>query len=68
LKYAEAERLYKRAMEIFEKALWPERPEVATILENYAALLRETNCEDEAVKLEARAKAIRDKQSNQNPK
>ena len=55
-------------MEIFEKALWPESPEVATILENYATLLRETNREDEAVKLEARAKAIRDKQSNQNPK
>ena len=33
---------------------------MATALENYAALLRETDRDDEAVKLEARAKAIRE--------
>ena len=68
MKYAEAERLYKRAMEIFENAMWPERPEVATTLNNYAALPHETNRKDEAVKQEAGAKAIRDKQAKQNPK
>ena len=54
--------------EIFEKALWPESPEMATILENYAALLQETNREDEAAKIEDRAKAIGDRQSKQNSK
>ena len=55
-------------MEIFENAMWPERPEVATTLNNYAALPHETNRKDEAVKQEAGAKAIRDKQAKQNPK
>ncbi len=39
--YAEAEPLYQRSLAIWEKALGTERPEVATGLENYAALLRE---------------------------
>ncbi len=41
----------------------PEQPHVATGLENYAALLRNTGRNDEAAKLEARAKAIRAKHS-----
>ena len=60
-RYAEAEPLYKRALAIREKALGPEHPDVATSLENYAALLRETARVDEAERLEARAKAIRAK-------
>ena len=40
----------------------PEHPNVAPILENYAALLREMDREDEAEEMEARAKAIRAKQ------
>ncbi len=59
--YAEAEPLYKRALAIWEKALGPEHPDVATSLENYAALLRETGRADEAAEMEARAKAIRAK-------
>ena len=35
---------------------------MAPILENYAALLREMDREDEAEEMEARAKAIRAKQ------
>ncbi len=58
-KYAEAEPLYQRALGIVEKALGPEHPHVAQSLENYAALLRKTGRDDEAVKLEARARAIR---------
>jgi hypothetical protein len=40
-------------------ALGPEHPDVATTLENYAALLRQTARADEAERMEARAKAIR---------
>ncbi len=60
-KYAEAEPLYQRALAIVEKALGPEHPHVATSLENYAALLRQTARADEAERMEARAKAIRAK-------
>ena len=63
---AEAEPHYKRALAIIEKALGPEHPDVAQSLENYAALLRKTGRDDEAVKLEARAKAIRAKRAERN--
>ncbi len=61
-KYTEAEPLYKRSLAIWENALGPEHPDVATSLENYAALLRETARADEAERMEARAKAIHAKQ------
>ncbi len=57
-KYADAEPLYKRSIELDEKALGPNHPDVATLLGNYAALLRKTNRNAEAEKLEARQKAI----------
>ena len=66
-RYAEAEPFYKRALAIKEKALGPAHPHVATSLENYAALLHKTGRDDEAVKLEARAKAIRARHAEQNP-
>ena len=53
--------LYRRSLAIAEKALGPEHPDVATSLENYAALLRQTGRADEAETMEARAKAIRAK-------
>ena len=56
-----AEPLYKQALEMTKKALGPDHPDVATVLENYAELLRKTNREDEAVKLEKEAQAIRNK-------
>ena len=59
--YAEAEALLKSALAIAENALAPEHPDVALILENYAVLLRETDREAEAVEMEARTKAIRDR-------
>ena len=49
------------ALAIVEKALAPEHPDVALILENYTALLRETDREAEVVEMEARAKAIRER-------
>ena len=58
---AEAAPPHQRALTIREKALGPEHPDVATILENYSALLRETGRANEAERMEARAKAIRAK-------
>ncbi len=57
----EAEPLYQRSLATYEKVLGPEHPTVATSLENYAALLRQTARADEAERMEARAKAIRAK-------
>jgi hypothetical protein len=51
----EAERLYRRALEIGEKALGPEHPNVAIRLSNLAGLLRETNRLGEAEPLYRRA-------------
>ncbi len=63
----EAEPLYERSLAIREKALGPEHPNVAGSLENYSALLSETGRGSEAVKLEARARAIRAKHAKENP-
>ncbi|MEE9597656.1 MAG: tetratricopeptide repeat protein [Acidiferrobacterales bacterium] len=60
--YAEAEPLIKRALVTQEKALGKNQPHVAQTLENYAELLRKTNRDEDAKKMEVRAKAIRDKQ------
>ena len=51
--------MYQRALAIREKALGPEHPDVALSLENYAELLRKTDRNAEAEKLEERARAIR---------
>ena len=58
---------YQRALAIREGTLGPEHPELATSLENYAALLRLTARADEAEGMEARAKAIRAKHVQENP-
>jgi len=55
-RYAEAEPLHKRSLKICEKALGPEHPDVATVLESMAKCWREIGKQDEAEKLEARAK------------
>ncbi len=56
-----------RALAIDEKVYGLEHPEVATDLENYAALLRATKRKGEAAKLEERARAIRAKHALENP-
>jgi tetratricopeptide (TPR) repeat protein len=58
-RYAEAEPLYQRSLEIWERTLGPEHPSVAQGLENYAALLRAMGRVAEAEELVARARAIR---------
>ncbi|MEE8608319.1 MAG: hypothetical protein V3S55_11995 [Nitrospiraceae bacterium] len=45
----------------------PKHPQVATGLENYAALLHKLNRDAEAGKMEARAKAIRAKHAQEIP-
>ena len=56
--YAQAEPLYKRALEIKEQALGPDHPSVATSLENLAGLYRDKNRDKEAEALEKRAARI----------
>ncbi|MDQ5936245.1 MAG: Tetratricopeptide repeat protein, partial [Cyanobacteriota bacterium erpe_2018_sw_21hr_WHONDRS-SW48-000092_B_bin.40] len=51
--------LYKSSLSILEKAYGPKHPNIATVLNNYAAVLRKTNRAKEAVALEARAEAMR---------
>jgi tetratricopeptide (TPR) repeat protein len=63
-KYAEAEPLFKRALAIDEKAidentLDANAPNLAKVLEDYAAMLHKTKQDAAADKLEARAKTIR---------
>jgi hypothetical protein len=64
-KYDAAEQLYKRALAIWEKSLGSDHPHVASGLESYATLLRSTKRQNEAIKLEARASAIRAKYRSQ---
>ena len=60
-KYSDAEPLYQRALVIREKTLGLNHPDLATSLENYAALLSETGRRAEADKLDAQAQTIRAK-------
>src|SRR5205807_563436 len=61
-KNTEAERLYKRALSLRERA-YPGGVEVAETSEHYAVLLRRLNRTEEAEELEERARAIRDEVS-----
>ncbi|MBI3324555.1 MAG: tetratricopeptide repeat protein [Candidatus Omnitrophica bacterium] len=54
-------RLYEQSLAIRERALGPNHPEVAALLECYAAIVREDGKVEEADAAEARAKAIRAK-------
>jgi len=58
-RYEAAERNYKPALEIREKALGPNNPNVATVLENLAALYEQTNRPKEAVDRVKRSQKIR---------
>ena len=57
-RYAEAEPLYKRSLAIWEEALGPEHPNVATSLNNLAGLYRAQGRYDEAEPLHKRAMTI----------
>jgi len=59
--YAKAEPLFERALSILENALGHEHREVATCLEKHSRLLRKMDRPEDAVQLESRAMAIREK-------
>ncbi len=59
-RYEQAEAYYQRVLRIDEQVYEQQHPEVATDLEVYVSPLREMNREQEALPLEARARAIRD--------
>ena len=54
----EAESLYRRALEIFERIRGANDPKVADVLLSYAAVLRQTGRKADGKKLEARARAM----------
>lgn len=56
--YVEAEPLLRRAVTIAEAVIGPRHPSVATMLVDYAILLRRLGREAEAATVEARARAI----------
>lgn len=59
--FAEAEPLSRRALAVDEKSNGPDHPEVATDLNNLAALLKATNRSEEAEPLQRRALAINER-------
>lgn len=58
-KYQEAEPLFQEAIAAQEEMLGPENPDLVRTLESYAALMRATQRQAEATRLEARAKTIK---------
>jgi tetratricopeptide (TPR) repeat protein len=64
-RYADAEPLLKRSVTVFEKALGPNHPEVANVLDNLAGLYKEQGRTDDAEPLFKRSAAIRDKAGRQ---
>ena len=58
MKFAEAEPLYQRALDIKKKTVGMRHPDLVIIYENYAKLLRAMGKEAEASKMEATAQAI----------
>ena len=65
-KYKEAEPLYKRALEIREKALGPDHPDTATCLNNLALLYRDQGKYEKAEPLYKRALEILKKALGKN--
>ena len=63
----EAESLLQQALVIRERALGGGHPDLVQNLEDYAALLRETGRSNDALRLEARARAIRTSQEARRP-
>jgi len=57
-RFADAEPLFRRALDIREARLGKEHPDVATTLNDYASLLRSTNRKSEAKEMTARANRI----------
>ena len=64
--YGKAEPLYVRAVATGEQTLGPDHPGMAVLLENYAALLQQTQRATRAFTIQARANAIRARYAQQS--
>jgi tetratricopeptide (TPR) repeat protein len=64
-RYEQAELLFQHSLTIRENVFGSEHPNVATCLESYADLLRKMGRTEEAVKMEQRARRIREKWKGQ---
>jgi hypothetical protein len=64
--YGEAERFIRRSLEISEKTLGSEHPEVAASLKVFAQVLRKVHGDTEARRAEARAQNIRTRSARGN--
>ena len=62
--YDKAEPLYQRALELFEKANWMEKPEAISTMQLYALLLKKTGREDKAKAMLEQAAGLKKKNSN----
>ncbi len=58
-RYAEAEPLYQRSLAIMEKALGPEHPDVAALLNNLAPMLSALGKREEALDIAREAVELR---------
>ncbi|HEY9868500.1 MAG TPA: tetratricopeptide repeat protein [Candidatus Obscuribacterales bacterium] len=63
--YLQAELCYEHALDIGQSVLGPKHPQIAATCANYAAFLRQFNRNEEADRLEQRAKAIQAKSQQQ---
>lgn len=64
---AQGEMLHQQVLDIRAQTLGSEYPNMATILENYIALLRKMKWDNEAAELEAQAMTIQEKQAQESP-
>ena len=58
-KYSDALKVTKEALEVAKRTFGSDHPDVATVLENLSELYKNIGKEDEAKRLEERAKIIR---------
>ena len=66
--YAQAEPLYQRALNILQKSLPADHPNLATGMENYATLLEKLGRKEEAQQWHAKAEAARQLHAQRNSK
>lgn len=62
-KYNKAEKLYRRALAVWEEVLGPDNLRLAEVREKYAELLHQTNRAEQAEEMASRARAIRSRQA-----
>ena len=65
-KYNESEAIFQRSLAIKEKVLGSDHLDLASTLENYAAVLKQTGQNQKAANLQKRASTIRTKSSAKN--